>query len=114
MQTLDASQLKAWQNARKTFQLYNVLDPDAFARQHIPGSKNRPVSKDDFVRSVEQDVRKDDPVVVYCASTECNASAKAAERLRAAGFTKVYDFEAGMDGWKQAGFPVERGAAADG
>lgn len=103
MDTLTTEQLERSMRDNEEFTLINVLDEDAFSTNHIPGSINIPVNRDDFVQTVENEVAdKDAHVIVYCASTDCDASFKAAEKLDAAGFTNVYDYEEGMAGWRDA------------
>lgn len=89
------------------YALVNVLGEDDFEEAHIPSSINIPKGNED---KFEKRYSKDKPIVVYCASPECDASPTVAEELADRGFGKIYDFEAGMSGWKQAGYPVERGA----
>ena len=52
-------------------------------------------------RVEEQAGGKDKPVVVYCASQQCNSSEKAAENLENAGFTAVTDFAGGFKAWQE-------------
>lgn len=86
----------------------NVLDAEKFEREHIPGTKNVPLTDENFIRRVETLAGgKDAPVLVYCAGPDCEASPKAARELEDAGFTEVYHFEGGMKEWKAAGKPVE-------
>jgi rhodanese-related sulfurtransferase len=102
--TIDLKGLKQWQAANRPFLLVNVLDREAFEKEHIPGSKNVPLDHEDFVGEVGRLAgTKDRTIAVYCASTQCDASSKAAERLDAAGFKHVYDFEAGMQAWNKEG-----------
>lgn len=113
MKTISIDQLKQWKTEQKDFLLINVLDPEAFGREHALASKNVPLSRDDFEATVMRMAgTKDRPVVVYCASTDCDASAKAAKRLDAAGFKNVYDFEGGLKAWKADGQPVGSTAKA--
>jgi membrane protein DedA with SNARE-associated domain/rhodanese-related sulfurtransferase len=58
------------------------------------------------------DLPRDLEVVVYCACPNEVSAAKVAQRLRAAGFTKVRPLQGGIDAWLAAGLPVERKAAA--
>jgi rhodanese-related sulfurtransferase len=53
-------------------------------------------------------------IVVYCASTECQNSAKAARTLDALGYTDVYEYVEGKKDWAEAGLPLvsENGAAS--
>ncbi|MDX1394003.1 MAG: rhodanese-like domain-containing protein [Gemmatimonadota bacterium] len=89
--------------------IINVLDEEDFERAHIPGTRNIPLASGDLVERVDDLVdHRSDTVVVYCAGPECDASPKAAELLREAGFTDVFDYEGGMAEWISAGNPVER------
>jgi rhodanese-related sulfurtransferase len=102
--TLTAETLKQMQDQNEEFLLINTLDEEHFAATHIPGSVNIPLAGEDFASRVEQEAgSKQKKVVVYCASEQCQSSTKAAETLEAAGFSNVLDFEAGAEGWQQAG-----------
>jgi len=104
MNSLTAEQLKQMKDRDEDIVLINTLAEEHFQKTRIPGSINIPQSNDDFVERVEQVVGgKDRKVVVYCASEECESSPTAAKKLDEAGFSNVLDFEAGAEGWKQAG-----------
>lgn len=108
MTSIKANELKQMQERTGTPPVINVLPAESFEKQRIPGSVNIPLESDDFVERVGGKVSdKSDPVVVYCANTECPASAKAAEKLEVAGFTQVQDFESGLRGWTDAGYDLE-------
>ena len=77
--------------------LVNTLPQESFQKEHIPNSINIPQDQDDFVSQVEQ------TVVVYCANEHCNSSTQAAQKLEAAGFTHVFDYEGGAESWREAG-----------
>jgi rhodanese-related sulfurtransferase len=47
-------------------------------------------------------------IVVYCASTECQNSTKAARTLDALGYTDVYEYVEGKKDWTEAGLPLEK------
>lgn len=104
MNKLTAMDLDRVKQQGKKFLLVNTLSESDFERTKIEDAVNIPQQSDDFVERVENEAGgKDQPVVVYCASTECSSSTKAAEKLEKAGFTNVYDFEAGAEGWKETG-----------
>lgn len=84
--------------------LINTLPRDAHEAKHIPGSVSVPV--DDLDRVEDLVPNKDEPIVVYCANADCDASPKAAETLEEMGYTNVTDFEDGYAGWRQAGHPL--------
>lgn len=93
-------------DAEQGYALINVLKPEAFEREHIPGSINIPEGNE---ATFEQRFSKDKEIIVYCASTDCHASDSVAEKLTQRGFTQVYDYAAGLRDWKQNGNPVETG-----
>ena len=85
------------------FALVNVLGPDAFAREHIPWSINIPRGQED---EFEKRFAKGKEIVVYCASSDCEASPEVARELGRRGFTAVYDYEGGLKDWKAGGHPA--------
>jgi rhodanese-related sulfurtransferase len=105
MKTLKARQLEMVLGGPQHARLIDVLPEESFEKEHIEGAVNIPVRHDDFVRRVEDLVdEKDNSVIVYCASKECDASPTAARKLEQAGFSNVYDFEGGIKEWKDAGY----------
>jgi rhodanese-related sulfurtransferase len=50
-------------------------------------------------------------VVVYCACPNEASAALAAKQLKRAGFKKIRPLLGGIDGWVQAGHPLERSSA---
>lgn len=110
MQRIDTEKLTQMRDQNKALPIINVLSQEKFSHRHIPGSENIPLSEDDFVEKVEQSAGgRDQPVVVYCASEDCEASEKASEKLDQAGFREVYDYVGGMRAWQDAGQPVQAG-----
>ena len=45
-------------------------------------------------------------VIVYCASTECQNSSKAAHILEELGYTNVLEYAEGKQNWLEAGLPI--------
>lgn len=88
------------------FALVNVLDPEHFAREHIPGSINIPAGDE---REFEKRYRAQKEIIVYGASPECNAAASVAQELARRGFVNVFDYDGGLSRWKEAGHEVEGG-----
>lgn len=103
---IDAKRLEELQDDDAV--VLNVLGEESFSRQHIPGSKNAPEGADDFADRI-QDLVPDrgTHVVVYCQDEDCSASPRAAKKLVEMGYENVYDFEAGIQGWKESGRDVE-------
>src|SRR3989338_9758301 len=92
---------------KEDFVLVECLGPETFAEFHLPGAVNVPVD-DTFEGHIQKTVPdKNKPVVVYCRDIECHASAKATRRMEALGYTNLFEYHNGKDGWKAAGLPVE-------
>lgn len=89
--------------------LINTLPYDAYESKHIPGSLHIPTDEIEKVKDLIPD--KGEEIVVYCANSDCDASPNAAEKLMDMGYESVIDFEQGLAGWRQAGYPL-RGSEA--
>jgi rhodanese-related sulfurtransferase len=50
-------------------QLVEVLPREEYAREHLPGAISLPL-EEFHRRTLEQRLRRDDPVIVYCQNTE--------------------------------------------
>ena len=102
MKTITTEDLKALKGQNGHLTLVNTLAADAFPKTKIPGAINVPLESDDFAARVEKEAGgKDKPVVVYCASQQCNSSEKAACKLESAGFTAVSRYTGGAAAWQQ-------------
>jgi rhodanese-related sulfurtransferase len=88
---------------KEGFALVNVLGPESFAKEHIPWSINIPQGKED---DFEKRFAKGKEIVVYCASSECDASSGAARELAQRGFTAVRDYGGGLQDWKAGRQPA--------
>jgi len=53
------------------------------------------------------EMKKSDPVVIYCNGETCLRSAAACKKAVSWGFAKVYYYRDGYPAWKSAGNPVE-------
>lgn len=112
--TITREELKEWIDQDKDFVLIDVLSEGSYETRHLPGAVNADVSKSDFHEKVDKlapDMEK--PVVVYCASFNCQLSPTAANKLTEMGYTKVYDFEGGLADWLDAGYDIEGKLADD-
>lgn len=87
--------------------LVNVLTPAQHARWRIPGSKQACVFETVFLDNMAQLAPdKTMPVLLYGAGDSMD-STTAAEKLLAAGYTRVYIVPGGIQGWREAGYPLE-------
>ena len=106
--TITSEKLKEKIDAGEDLVLINVLTPESFEREHIPGSINIPLR--DINEETVAKLPRGKETIVYCGSFECMASPVAAQKLEELGFTTVVDYEGGMADWKEAGYSVEAGA----
>lgn len=113
MQTISATELNRIMERDDDWVLLDVLPPDSYKRQHIPGAYNAPIGRDDFEQRTEKLIEsRDAKVIVYCADSECSLSPEAGKQLERRGFSTVLDFEGGLEEWKEAGLPTASDAEA--
>lgn len=93
----------------KGYALVNVLPPEEFEKEHIPGSINIPLGGED---EFEQRFANDKEIILYDDSPECDASTRVAEELTRRGFHRIKDYEEGLQEWK-AGDNVVHGAGGE-
>jgi rhodanese-related sulfurtransferase len=105
--TIAREELKARMEAGEEITLIDVLSPASYREHHLPGAISIPFDKLDAEHVA--DLPKERETIVYCASFACTASPTAARMLEAMGFTRVVDYEGGLEDWTEAGFPVHRG-----
>ena len=71
-------------------QLVEVLPPEEYAEEHLPGAINIPLKQLDARSSAI--LNKQEPVIVYCWDYLCDMSPRAGARLDSVGFERVYDY----------------------
>ena len=99
--------VREWQESGTEFVLVDARDAVQYAREHIPGSINLPYVE---IRAGGLLPPRDRRIVVYCSSETCPISQYAYEALAQLGYEEIYDMRAGLQGWKDAGFPTVFGA----
>ena len=85
-------------------QLIDVRTPEEYEEGYIEGFQNIDYFSDTFSQEIES-LDKSKPVIVYCKSG--NRSGKCAEKMKEAGFSKIYDLDGGITKWKFEGFEVK-------
>ncbi|PWN07156.1 rhodanese-like domain-containing protein [Rhodohalobacter mucosus] len=101
---INAENLNQELNSNKRPVLINALDEEAYMARRIPGSINIPSDKANLINAVVPD--KEQPIVVYCANSDCTASPELAGKLMDLNFTDVRDFDAGLAGWRNEGYEL--------
>ncbi|WP_452227912.1 MULTISPECIES: rhodanese-like domain-containing protein [unclassified Lacinutrix] len=86
-------------------QLVDVRTPKEFKSGYIDNAQNIDYKSPTFAQDILK-LDKEKPVLLYCHSG--GRSAKCAEKLQEAGFTKIYDLEGGISRWKHDGLAVKQ------
>lgn len=92
------------EHPRHGYALIDVLSPEAFDRERIPGSMNIPQREEG---AFQKRFEKEKEIVLYCASPTCQASRSVARDLASEGYQRVVDYEGGLSDWKEGGHPTE-------
>jgi rhodanese-related sulfurtransferase len=103
--TINREELLKLMNSGKPFKLIDVLSCEHFRQEHIKGAISLPL--DEIEKKAHKILNKEDTAVVYCASLECTASTRAAEKLVSLGFKNVMDYKGGLKDYKEAGLTLE-------
>ena len=85
-------------------QLIDVRSEEERKEGYIANSQNIDYNSPTFDQEIEK-LDKSKPVIVYCKSG--NRNAKCVEKMKDAGFVKIYDLDGGMAKWKFRGFDIE-------
>lgn len=90
---------------REDAAVLDVRETNEFANGHIVNAKNVPLAQLKS-RAGELAKQKEKPLIVCCATGQRSSGAIAI--LKQEGFTRLYNLQGGVGGWKQAGLPVEK------
>jgi len=101
--SISAYDLEKSMSSMTHLRVLNVLPKILFDDCHIQGSESVPLKE--LVDRVA-DWPRDQPIVVYCALSACDAGKKAYVLLSCMGFTNVVDYEGGIKEWYQLGYSV--------
>lgn len=104
-QYISRDKLKAIIDSGTQHKLVEALPKKYFENEHLPNAINIP---HDEVEGLAPKLMHDklEPVIVYCANSDCQNSHIAADYLRKLGYTKVYEYREGKKDWKEAGLPM--------
>ena len=92
-------------DAQEKFKLVDVLSTESYEKEHIKGAISLPV--DQIEKKAKAVLGKNEKIVVYCGSFECQASTNAAEKLVSIGYKNVLDYKGGLEDYKEANLPLE-------
>ncbi|MCW5590432.1 MAG: rhodanese family protein [Legionellales bacterium] len=85
----------------ENIQIIDIRDADEYAREHIPGSQNIPISQ---LSQVNLTSAQNKIVIFYCKLG--NRTRAQQQRLSASGLSPIYCLSGGIEQWKRCGFAV--------
>src|SRR5512143_596329 len=85
----------------------DVREEDKYRYRHIPGAISLPLAHLRMGIPAFLFRAKDKPVVVYC-SDGVTTGPKGTRILNKAGFTRAVNIKSGIDGWADAGLPIQK------
>jgi rhodanese-related sulfurtransferase len=81
---------------------------EAYRQGHIPGAVNLPDQQfDEFFGPFFEEIDPERFLITYCEGEHCPLSGSLAEKLREAGYDKVFVLKDGWGQWKRRELPVE-------
>ena len=102
MKLIDREELKRKLDRGDDFKLVMALGEWAYRAKLIPGSIHFAT-----VEKGLQGLDPDDDIVVYCSNPGCVASIAAYKMLTENGYRNVRRYAGGLEGWEEAGYPLE-------
>lgn len=99
---------KAW-HAKGDATIIDANKAETFAKNHVPGALHQ---RYDAVNAKVLPQSKDAKIVAYCYSEQCSASHKWAEAAAKLGYTNLFVYAPGIQGWMKAGLPVAQAKAS--
>jgi rhodanese-related sulfurtransferase len=108
IKTIEREELKAKLDRGDDFKLIMAMHEWGFRAAHIPGSVHYAT-----VEEADQDLDRDDEIVVYCTDPDCVASQFAYKWLVDAGYANVRRYSGGLSDWAAAGYELEGDSGAD-
>ena len=98
--------VKARRDRGEQFELVDVREDDEWAIDRAAGARH--IGRGVLERDVETLIPdKAAPIVLYCGGGF--RSALAADNLQRMGYTNVVSMDGGIRGWREAGYPLEKG-----
>jgi len=111
-------ELKGWMDSKKEMLIVDTMPYDeSYKKNHIPGAmqilfvipemeKIEKAKEGELLKLLGDD--KERTVIFYCGFTKCTRSHNAAMWAVKLGYKNVYRYPAGIVGWKEAGYPVQK------
>jgi rhodanese-related sulfurtransferase len=105
---LTVDQVKAKLDRGDRFHLIDVREESEWAKGHVAGSEY--LGKGVIERDIEKQIPDTKAeIVLYCGGGF--RSALAADNLQKMGYTNVYSMDGGIRGWREKGYPLNKGGS---
>ncbi|MET0015113.1 MAG: rhodanese-like domain-containing protein [Sedimenticola sp.] len=85
----------------------DVRPASMYQEGRIPGAISLPLGAEFNHQALAKVAGPDDPVVLHCRGKDCLMSSMAARQALQWGYSRIYYYRAGYNGWKGDGHPVE-------
>ena len=82
--------------------------PEEFAEGHVKGAVNIPFYGSENYLDVINRLNKNEIIVTYCSSADCDISILSGDELFEMGFKRVYVFIGGYDEWTKNNYPISK------
>lgn len=104
---IDANEVEKRLKSSKYVVVLEALPEKYFKQGHLPGALNLPhdVPDTDILKALPDRATE---IITYCANRPCANSEILAERLVELGYTNVFDFYDGKEGWVKSGRHLAR------
>ena len=104
---ISREEIKDTLDRREAIILVEALPEKYFNETHLPGAIQINYDEVD-VKAPQLLPDKSAMIVVYCSNISCTNSGKTAERLSQLGYSNIFKYAEGKQGWIEAGLPVEK------
>lgn len=105
LNNISREEIKDTLDRGKAVTFIEALPEKYFNETHLPGALQINYDEVD-VKAPQLLPDKSAMIVVYCSNLSCANSGKAAIRLVQLGYSNVFKYAEGKQGWIEAGFPV--------
>jgi rhodanese-related sulfurtransferase len=103
--TVDTAKAKALFDQEVAF--VDVRKDSDWDAGRIPGAIHLDIKSRFSEDSLSGEIKREEPVVIYCNGASCMRSSDASAMAVSWGFSKVHYYRDGFPAWKAAGNPVE-------
>ena len=106
IETVSAENLKKMMDDKAHFILIDARKAEDYNKEHIVSAISLPATdvNSETLQKIAPEVTT--KLVFYCQNLRCQASHIAASKALGAGYKYLYEFGAGIDGWKELGLPT--------